>query len=373
MRAFIPVDRPRVVTPHDGSFAAIQEPARVTLVALPMGEPFGVIEMAGEIGWLGSRLLVASRETARVVDPKAAAVVAERTFDAPVKLLACVGGHALVSSAGRLMVVDAQLVARNVTTLPVPAIATAVHDAFVIAVGDTLREIDPVAAAWKRTWQVSATMFGGNTRLLWYTTDAARDRIAVLPLVALDQPKEHVFPEPLAAVAGHPRVDLVAGLGESGRVYLVDLARSTPPRALDTGSVECAESVALIVDAGIVVAQAQRPIQFVPFEVPTWRHELVAWTRSGIVERFPLVPAIADIAHRLGLEVDLVPAITLCYGAHLCGAPGVPAAALADVLGERWPDEVSGTGLLARTGVLVFADGWISLAPAYCAALDRIT
>jgi len=57
---------------------------------------------------------------------------------------------------------------------------------------------------------------------------------------------------------------------------LTSATRLSPPRALDTGSVECAESVALIVDAGIVVAQAQRPIQFVPFEIPTWRHELVA-------------------------------------------------------------------------------------------------
>lgn len=372
MPAFIPVDRPRVVVPNDGSLAAICEPARVTLVTLPMGEPFGVIETTGDIGWLGSRLLVTSGTAARVVDPKLATVVAERTFDAPVKLHACAGGYALVSIAERLVVLDAQLVGRDVRNFGVPAVAVAVHDAFVIAVGDALCELDPVSAERRRSWQASAVRFGGTARSLWYMSDTDRDRIAVLPLVTLHRPKQHVFPEPLAAVAGHPYVDVVAGIGESGRVYLVDLASRRRPYALDTGSVVRAESAALIVSAGILVAEAQRPIQFVPFEIPTWRHEVVAWTRSGIVERYPLVPKIAEIAHQLGLEVELIPAITLCYGAHLCRAPGVPAEALAEILGERWPDEVSGAGLLAKTGLLVFADGWISLAPTYCAALDDV-
>ena len=373
MRAFIPVDAPRVVVPADGSYAVIQEPTRVTLVALPTGEPFGVIETTGEIGWLGSRLLVTSGAVARVVDPKIASIVAERTFDAPVRLHACAGAHALVSCAQRLLVVNAQLESREVKLLPVPERANVVHESFVIAVDNTLREIEPMSAEWKRTWQVSAATFGGNARSLWYTTDADRDRLGVVRIVMLDQPTEHVFPERLVAVTGHPTVDLVASIGESGRVYLLDLTSSRPPVALDTGSVVRAESVALVVNAGMLVAEAQRPIQFVPFEIPTWRHELIAWTRSGIVEKFPLVPAIAEIAHRLGLEVDLLPAITLCYGAYLCRAPGVPADELAEILGGRWPDEARGEGLLAQTGVLVYADGWVSIAPAYCAALDEVT
>lgn len=377
MLAFVPADRPRVSAPIDGVFAAIQEPARVTLVTLPMAEPFGVIETRGQIGWLQvrreSRLLVASGSSMRLVDARAARVVAERSFAAPVRLLACTGGHALVASDERLLVVDDKLVAHEVRGVPVPAAAAAVGDVFVIAVEDTLREIDPIDAEWKRTWPISATRFGGTARSLWYVRDAAPERISVLRLVALDQPEAHVFPEPLVTVVDHPRIDLVAGIGASGRVYLVDLSRTLPPRVLDTGSVVRAESCALIVDAGLVVAETQRPTQFVPFQIPTWRNELVAWVRSGVVERYPIVPAILALANELGLDVALVPAITLCYGAALCGARGVPAPALDEILGGRWPDEVRGDGRLAKTGLLVFADGWISLAPAYRAELDRLT
>jgi hypothetical protein len=369
VRAFIPTERPRVVVPHDGSLAAICEPARVTLVALPMGEPFGVIATTGDVAWLGAKLLVTNNEVVRVVDPKAASVVAERTFGSPVHVHAFVGDHALISSGGKLLVVDAQLATREVS-LPIPVSAAAVNESFVIAAKDSLIEIDPVTAQRRRTWPIAATTFGGNSHTLWHMT--ARDRIELVRLVPLGQPRDHVFPEPLSAIIGHPRVDVVAGIGESGRVYLVELTATRRPVALDTGSVTFAESAALILDAGMLVGQEQAPIQFVPFEIPTWRNELVAWTRSGIVDRFPLVPAIEQIVQRLGLVADFIPAITLCYGAYLCGAPGVPAAELSEMLGDRWPDEVRGVGQLAKTGVLEYADGWISLAPTYRAALDDV-
>lgn len=62
----------------------------------------------------------------------------------------------------------------------------------------------------------------------------------------------------------------------------------------------------------------------VPLAMPTWRNELVAWTRSGTVDRFPGAPAIAQLARRLQLDDALTPALTLWYGAYLCGAPGAP-------------------------------------------------
>ena len=70
----------------------------------------------------------------------------------------------------------------------------------------------------------------------------------------------------------------------------------------------------------------------------------------------------------------LTPALTLCYGAHLCGALGIPPDALADVLGGRWPDEVRGAGQLAATGGLVFgADSDRARARAPADARRRVT
>ena len=76
----------RVLVAQDGLLAAIQEPTRITLVALPSGEPFGVVqtELVTDVGWIGSpsRLLTLARlETGtrvRVVDPRAARLIAER-------------------------------------------------------------------------------------------------------------------------------------------------------------------------------------------------------------------------------------------------------------------------------------------------------
>src|SRR5262249_54839502 len=147
-----------------------------------------------------------------------------------------------------------------------------------------------------------------------------------------------------------------------------------PRRVLDTGPIERAEAIGLVggPEMSVLASQRARPTTIVPLAMPTWRNELVAWTRSGIIDRFPLVPAILHLARSLQLTDERTPALTLCYGAHLCGAPGVPPDALAEVLGRRWPDEVRGAGRLAATGVLVFTADWISLAPAYCRMLDAL-
>jgi hypothetical protein len=390
---FIPVDRPRLAVAHDGSLAAIQEPTRITVIMLPSGEPFGVITTdaahdATDVGWLGSppRLLVLTRfaasTRARVVDPRAARLIAERQIDTPMQLRACVDDHALVSGASGTTILSCdndELVVRPFRAREVPVHAGAAHTWFVVAAGASLLECDPIAVIAKRTWRLgpgaTVTSVGGNERVLWRTTREAPNRIDVIPLITLGQPKRHVLPESIAQVAGHPRSDLLACLGaESGRIHVVDLGGTTPLRVLDTGPIERAEAIGLVggTETSVLVSQQGRPTTLVPLAMPTWRNELVAWTRSGVVESFPLVPAIAQLARRLELADALSPALTLCYGAYLCGAPGVPPDDLAEVLGRRWPDEIRGAGRLAATGVLVFTNDWISLAPAHCRMLDEL-
>lgn len=387
MLGFIPVERSRVVVAQDGSLAAIQEPTRLTIVMLPTGEPFGVIQtdQATDVGWIGARLLVLARSAThtrvRVVDPRAARLVAERQLDGLVELRACVDDHALVSGATDTMILscaDDAIVTRPFRSRIAPVLAGAASTWFVVAEGATLLEWEPVGAIAKRTWRlgpgVTVASVGGNERNLWRTTREAPTRIDVIPLIVRGQPKAHELPEPIAQVAGHPRSDLVACLTESGHVFIVDLGGTSPLRSLDTGPIDHPDAIGLVggIEIGVLVSQEGRPTTFVPLAMPTWRNELVAWTRSGVVDRVPLVPAILELSRRLELEDALTPAITLCYGAHLCGAPGVPPADLAEVLGQRWPDEVNGAGLLAATGLLVFTDEWISLAPAQCRMLDEL-
>lgn len=393
MLAFIPVDRSRVTIAQDGSLAALQEPTRITLIALPSGEPFGVIHTVGDaaatdVGWIGSppRLLVLSRlETTtrvRIVDPRAARLVAERSLDVLAQLRACVDDHALVSGGAQTLTVTCrgdELVVRPVRMRAMPALAGAMHTRFVMVAGGGLREWDPRSVATKRSWRISSratvTALGGTDRVLWRTTRETPNRIDVIPLIALGQPKVHELPEPIAQAVGHPRRDVLACLGaESGRVFVVDLEGTYPLRAIDTGPIDHADAIGLVggIDLSVLVSQHTRPTIVVPLGMPTWRNELVAWTRSGIVDRIPLVPAIAQLAKHLDLPEALTPALTLCYGAHLCGATGVPPDDLADVLGGHWPEEVRGAGRLAATRVLEFADHGIAMASAYRQVLDEL-
>ncbi|MDX2093360.1 MAG: hypothetical protein SFX73_36285 [Kofleriaceae bacterium] len=372
---FIPVDRPRMFVSRDGMLAAIQEPARITIIALPTCEAFGTIETsaATAVAWLGDKLLVLAGVRARLVDPRAAKLVVERRFDEPLALVAYADAHVLATSATATVVLDDELRIRPVRVHERVVLGAAVHTSLVGAAGDAMIEIDPVAALNRRTWRTTGTLtaIGGNLRNVWRTIAEMPARITVTPLVVLGQPTQHELPEPLVAVVGHPRSDVLACRGASGALYAVDLTGKAAPRTL---AVAHADALALVVgtETYVLVGRTQHPTQCLSLAPSTWRDELIAWTRSGVVENYPVIAAIAELANQLELEEELVPAITLCYGAYLCGAPGVPPHDLAEVLGGRWPDEVRGAGFLAESGLLRFTPEWISLAPAYCRKLDDV-
>ncbi len=392
MLGFIPAQRARVLVAHDGALAAIEEPTRITLVTLPRGEPFGVVQtetsaFATDVGWLGSpsRLLVLARRAmhtqVRVVDPRAPRLLAERELAGAWHLRAWVDDHAVLCADAEAMLVscpDGSVVASPLRLRTAPAVAGAADRRFVFVAGATIVECDPIDATTRRTWRIpateSVTAVGGSARVVWRTTREAPARIAVIPLVTRGQPKIHDLPEPIVQVAGHPRSDVVACLGESGHVHVIDLDGATAGRVLDTRPVTRADAIGLRggVEPHVVACEHARPTAVVPLALPTWREELVAWTRSGVVDRVPVVPAIVQLGRRLALPDALTPALTLCYGAYLCGAPGVPPDALAEVLGGRWPDEARGRGRLAATGGLVFGADWIALAPAHRRMLDEL-
>ncbi|MBC7973437.1 MAG: hypothetical protein H7138_00520, partial [Myxococcales bacterium] len=104
---FTPVDRPRISIAADGTLAAIHEAARVTILALPDGEPFAEIgvdpdAIASEVGWVGApgRLIVLSRyeahSTVHLLDPQGPRSIAEIRLEVPMRMFASAGATALV-------------------------------------------------------------------------------------------------------------------------------------------------------------------------------------------------------------------------------------------------------------------------------------
>jgi hypothetical protein len=108
---------------------------------------------------------------------------------------------------------------------------------------------------------------------------------------------------------------------------------------------------------------------------PTWRDDLVIWTRAivgGSTDRKPPnIPSLERIASRLELAAHLHPTIALLYGAHLAGERGVAPVDIAHVLGRRW-EEALGTGELAARGLARYHESRVLLAPPLQRAFDEL-
>src|SRR6195256_6130960 len=93
---YTPAESARVAVAADGTVAAVCEPSRITLLALPDGVAFAEIDvdpeaLASEVAWLGAppRLLVLSRyeaySTAHLLDPQGPRPIAEIRLEAPMR------------------------------------------------------------------------------------------------------------------------------------------------------------------------------------------------------------------------------------------------------------------------------------------------
>ena len=161
---FSPVDRPRVAIASDGTLAAIAESTRVVVLEIPGAEPFAEIGIdveasANEIAWVGAppRLIILSRYTAHstvhLIDPYGPRTVAEIRLEAPMKLFATVGAHALAVSAMGAAVLtasDTHLTPYQFPARAVPVTAGAAAGNFVVALSGSIEEWDPQARMPKR-------------------------------------------------------------------------------------------------------------------------------------------------------------------------------------------------------------------------------
>ena len=246
-----------------------------------------------DVAWVGTppRLLVLARYSGHsrvhLVDPFGPRTISELRLEAPMKLYASVGTHALVIGtlgAAILSAGDKGITPHQFPARARPVTAGAAGTMFVVALAGAIEEWDPQNRMPKRRLKLPRPAVidhvGGSDRVVWMITHDAPSRIEVIPLVNRGQPKAHELPEPIESIASHPRSDLVACVGAtSGRIWVVDLDGRHGLRMIGAEGIERAEAVSLVFGraTGVLVAQTARPIQVVaverereaPVEIPT--------------------------------------------------------------------------------------------------------
>jgi len=439
----------------------------------------------------------AAHSTVHLLDPYGPRTIAEIRLEAPMRLFASVGAHALaVGALGAAVLTagDNNLTLYQFPARSVPIAAGAAGGQFVVALAGAIEEWDPQSRMPKRRIKLAKagvlTAVGGSDRVVWWTAQGDPTRLEVSPLVNRGQPKSHELPEPIAHASGHPRSDLVVCVGaDSGRVYVVDLDGRHGLRVIGPEGIDRVEAAGLVVGrmVGVLAAQAKRPIAVVsldrkeaeattPIAVPvpreleanteradieadlpklstlveeapppakpapkvaaksapkakpapaaaapaaapvaastsvsgaalterftawrerlrqaqppdaaapiawaedhaTWRDQVAGWARAvaaGTIDRdAPVAPPIDELMARFELASLLRPAVVLLYGAHLAGERGAAPIDVARVLGRHW-DDALGRGQLAATGVALYADSRVRLAPAVQRTLDEL-
>ncbi len=280
--SFTPAERPRIAVSADGALAAISEPSRVVVVALPDGQVIAEVGVDGDAGatevvWVAAppRLLVLSRfashSTVHLLDPHGPRTLAEIRLESPMRLFASVGAHALAVGAMGAAVLsvsgDSHLTPYQFPARAVPIAAGAAAGQFVVALPNTVEEWDPASRMPKRRLRLPRpaviTALGGSERLVWVTTQQDPTRIDVMPLVNRGQPKSHELPEPISMVSGHPKSDVVLCVGaDTGRLFAVDLDGRTRLRVIAAEGIDRIEAAALAIgrSVSVVAAQARRPL-----------------------------------------------------------------------------------------------------------------
>ncbi len=300
----------------DGTLAAIVESTRVTIVALLDGSVVAEVgiddeAVASDSMWVGTppRLLVLSRfaahSTVHLLDPDGPRKVAEIRLESAMQLVASVSVHALaMGSIGAAVLTvsgtgsnDAHLTPYRFPARTVPLAVGVAAAQFLVALPGTVEEWDPVSRSPRRRMRLPRpsviTAVGGSERLVWVTTQQDPVRIDVMPLVNRGQPKTHELPEPIAAISGHPRSDLVVCIGaETGRLYAVDLDGRTRLRVMAAEGIDRIESAALVVGRApsVIVAQAGRPLAILPLDP----REVEPTTARASVSVLALAPAVED-------------------------------------------------------------------------------
>jgi hypothetical protein len=272
----------RVLAAPDGGFAAVIEPAQITVVELRGGTPvteLALAQPAPDVAWIGTppRLVVVARgaayRTAQVIDPHGVDPVEELRIESSMQLLAATGPYALLvgaHSAGVLELRGGHVTQGPFLTRAFPTVAGVAPGRFMVVLADVIEEWDPQQRVPKRRLRLprngTITALGATARVVWMTARQDPARISVITLINKGQPSFHELPEPIASVVGHPQRDTIVCLGrDSGRLYVVDLEGRSPLRALERDGLE---SVALYAAriVGLVAARAGHPLALIDLD-----------------------------------------------------------------------------------------------------------
>ncbi|MEZ4399135.1 MAG: hypothetical protein R3B06_03905 [Kofleriaceae bacterium] len=227
-------------------------------------------------------------------------------------------------------------------------------------------------------------IIGATSRAAWTLDPSGRSPLARLDGVELDD------------AVWLPGTTSIVGAMAGGGLELVPIGgRARPvaaaPRAADSAPAEpAADPGAAGADDNIVdrlsawrerikaVAPrtaAPAPTRMRPANPSGWRDHVASWARSvlsGTATEAPMVDdsVLGQSLAALGLDDELADAVTLMYGAHLCGLDGVAAIDLATVTRRQW-DEALGRGYLAQLGAVRWRRGRARLVREITDALDE--
>jgi ATPase family protein associated with various cellular activities (AAA) len=269
----------RVIAAADGGLAAVIDGAALAVIDLESGAQLTRLALPhvdAEVAWLGAppRLLVLERDsgfqTARIYDPHTLEPGGEVRIEASMRLLASNGPYALFAGARGASVLQAgamQLRQYQFPTRTLPGVAGAAARQFVVAQPGAIEEWDPEHRVPRRRLRLprpaAIHALGGTERSVWFAMQDAPARVEVIALVNRGQPLAHELPEPLGAIAAHPRRDLLAAIGrDSGRVYVIDLDGRAPARAIE--GVDQVDGVQLFVGRalGLVAIRGDEVLRF---------------------------------------------------------------------------------------------------------------
>lgn len=309
-RAFAPVNPRAVVAAPDGSWIAVVDATGTTIldpVTAAVHKTFLDASADFDVAWAGnpSRLLLVGRvrgaTLVQLLDVTAPTPreLGHVHFAEPLRVLATGALHALLVGERGARVAAATNDRLDVGEFPAKSVPTAAgafgpHHA-IVAVNGALEEWDLHARQSRRRFRLPrpapVRMVGGSERVLWTVSDADPTRVEIFPLVQRGQPKVHELPEPIAAISGHPRVELLVWIGAaSGQARLLDLDGKGRGRELgEPGQKACA-----LVGGSQISAVLAAPDAFLAIEVLDTRG-LEPRRTSGIVSVLdPTAPADAD-------------------------------------------------------------------------------
>lgn len=245
----------RLTAVFGGQLAALVQPSRVIVLALPSLLPYAELGIEGDhestdVAFTedGTRIVVVARAATltqlHAIDPTGPDKVGDLVLRGAARLVAVAGSHAVLATATATHVVDLAKLPLTTHVLPLraPLAAAARVGAtrLLVASSGSIEEWDIVTRAPAKRLRVDRPIdpvgVGGNPQRIWMVLRNAPRCVDIISL-ANRSTRRIELPEELVHAIPHPSGDLLVSVGASRTAYLLDLARERAPITLDCGPV----------------------------------------------------------------------------------------------------------------------------------------